>query len=364
MADSRWTRTPLTERLGARYPIFLAPMAGGPSTPALVAACNEAGAFGTAAGAYLTPEALRAKIRAIRALTRLPFAVNLFAPQTDAAPFLESLAAAQAALGPYRAELGLPDPPLEPPAADSFDALFNVLLEERPAAFSFTFGIPPASALHAARAAGIFLIGTATTVAEGRALAAARVDAIAAQGSEAGAHRGTFLPVQGGPPLVGTLALVPQLVDAVAQIPVIAAGGIMDGRGIAAALALGAQGAMLGTAFLRTKEAGTNALHRQALASARDDNTAVTNAFTGRYARGLITKVALDQAQSGFPLAPFPAQMALYKDLKAAAQARGRTDLLPLWAGQAAALGRELPAGELIAALVRETDEAIARLGR
>ena len=285
-----WMTTSLAARLGARYPIAQAPMAGGPTTTDLVVACAEAGAMACVAGAYQAPPVLRAQLREVKARTRLPFTVNLFAPESSAWPDAARLADAQAALRPYRDELGLTAPPLPAPAGDPFDALFAVVLEERPAAFSFTFGIPPPSALAAARAAGILTIGTATTVAEARALAAAGVDAICAQGAEAGAHRGTFLPVQGGPPLVGTLALVPQVVDAISPLPVIAAGGIMDGRGVAAALLLGAQAAMLGTAFLRTKESGVTALHRAALAAARDDGTIVTNSFTGRYARGVATR--------------------------------------------------------------------------
>jgi nitronate monooxygenase len=368
MIGPRWAQTPLAARLGLRWPIIQAPMAGGTSTPEMAIACCEAGALGSIGGAYLAPEALRAQLRAVREKTSRPFAVNLFAPEPVGAPGSASapdpaqLARAQDALRPFREELGLAEPQLPERFGNNFEALLAVVLEERPAVFSWTFGLLSEGALSALRDAGCYLIGTATTVAEGVALARAGADAVCAQGSEAGGHRGSFLPLDNFPPLVGTLALVPQLVDALAPLPVIAAGGIMDGRGIAAALALGAQAAQLGTAFMRTAEAATPELHRAALAALRDDGTIITHHFTGRYARGVANRFALEQARRGAAVAPFPAQQALYKDVRAAALAQRRPDLLQHWAGQGAPLGRELGCAELIEALARETEEALARL--
>ena len=345
-----------TGRMRVRHPLVLAPMAGGPSTAALCAAVSEAGGLGSYGAAYLSPGRLREEIRAIRALTAKPFAVNLFADDgAEADPPV--LVAAQGAVAKYRAELGLP--PAAPPARPvTLQEAFPVLLEERVPAFSFTFGIPPPTILEACRKAGIVTIGTATSVAEARALEEAGVDFICAQGAEAGGHRGTFNR-DADPPLVGTLALVPQVVDAV-RTPVIAAGGIMDGRGFAAALALGASAVSLGTAFLLCPEAGTSNPYRDALKGARDDATVITRAFSGRAARGLANRFTREM--SGAPLAPYPAQNALTREIRTAAAKDGNASLLSLWAGQAARLARELPARELVAQILREADEVIGQL--
>ncbi len=348
--------TLFTERMGVEHPLLLAPMAGGPSTPALCAEVSEAGAVGSYGAAYLAPAKLREMIRAIRGATRRPFAVNLFADDGVAAD-ADTLRRAQDALARYHAELGLP-PPGPPPATVPLRDAFPVLLEERVPAFSFTFGIPPADMLQACRKAGIPTIGTATTVAEARALEAAGVDFICAQGAEAGGHQGTF-DRAAEPPLVGTMALVPQVVDAV-RTPVIAAGGIMDGRGFAAALALGASAVSLGTAFLRCPEAGTSAPYRAALRDARDEATTLTRAFSGRVARGLANRFTREM--SGAPLAPYLVQNSLTREMRAAAAKMNDSSLLSLWAGQAAALGGELPARELTARILREASAVLSRL--
>src|SRR3954468_7354897 len=356
--------TAFSERMGLRHPLVLAPMAGGPSTPALCAAVSEAGGLGSHGGAYLSPAKpredppakLREDIRAIRAATSRPFAVNLFADDGKGAE-PDRLAAAQQAVARYRAELGLSQAaPPAPPVAMK-DA-FPVLLEERVPVFSFTFGIPPREMLDACRRAGIATMGTATSVAEARALEESGVGSICAQGSEAGGHRGTF-DRDLDPPLIGTLALVPQIADAV-RVPVIAAGGIMDGRGFAAALALGASAVSLGTAFLLCPEAGTSAPYRAALRQARDDATVITRAFSGRAARGLANRFTREM--SGAALAPYLVQNTLTREIRTAAAKNGDSGLLSLWAGQGAPLAREVPARELATRIVREADAAIARL--
>ena len=238
-----WQETELTSRWGVRLPIVQAPMAGGWTTPALVAAVSEAGGLGSIAGAMLPPEVLREQIRAVRSLTRKPFAVNLFAPQP---------APSDAGLEQWALLTGRPAPEATARGVDPAEQL-TVVVDERVPVLSFTFGIPDLTDVHC------FTAGTATTVAEARALADAGIDAVIAQGFEAGGHRGTFLSTASGddpPEALGTMALVPQVVDAV-RIPVIASGGVMDGRGIAAARALGAAAVQLGTAFLRTDEAAT-----------------------------------------------------------------------------------------------------------
>src|SRR5438067_3847899 len=346
----------LTKRLGLRHPLILAPMAGGPSTPALAAAVSEAGGLGSYGAAYLPRGKVRDVIHEIRALTSRPFAINLFADDGVAAD-PDVLQSAQAAVAKYREELGLS--PTAPPAESATLAeAFPVLFEEQVPVFSFTFGIPSGAVLDACRSAGIVTMGTATSVAEARALEEAGIDLVCAQGAEAGGHRGAF-DRNADPPLVGTMALVPQVVDAV-RAPVIAAGGIMAGRGVAAALALGAQAASLGTAFLLCPEAGTSAPYRAALRDARDDATVITRAFSGRAARGLANRFTREMA--GAPLAPFPVQNALTRDMRTASAQRGDSGLLSLWAGQAAALARELPARELVAQVLREADAVLARL--
>jgi nitronate monooxygenase len=257
------------------------------------------------------------------------------------------------ALAPYYDELSLDGmPALTAPMAPFDAAMLEVVLAIKPGVVSFHFGLPEAAMLDTLRAAGILILCSATTVAEARALEAAGVDAIIAQGFEAGGHRGTFTePHEAG--TIGTFALVPQVVDAV-SVPVIAAGGIADGRGIAAAFALGASGVQPGTAFLSCPEAGTQPLYRQALAEARDDATRLTRAFSGRPARALRNRFVDEMAPLEGEAAPFPLQRSLTGPLAAAAQAEGSADFSTLWSGQAAALNRALPAAELVELLVRE----------
>ncbi|UJR81391.1 NAD(P)H-dependent flavin oxidoreductase [Sandaracinus amylolyticus] len=334
---------------GTPLPVVLAPMAGGPTTPALVIAVCGAGGLGSLAGGYSAPDAIRAQIREVRAKTDRPFAVNLFVPGEATIADDARTRDARDALAPYRLALGLESTALDV-SSPSFDAQLAVLIEERVPFFSFTFGIPHRDALDACRRAGITTIGTATSVAEARALEAAGVDVICAQGAEAGGHRGGFLGGDAGA-LIGTTALVPAIVDAVRR-PVIAAGGIMDGRGVAAALALGASAVQLGTAFLRCAEAGTSAPYRDALARADETSTTITRAFTGKPARGLANRFAREMERA--PVAPYPLQHALTRDLRAAAARAGDAELLSLWAGQGVARARELPAAEIVASIARE----------
>ena len=246
-------QTALTQRLGLDYPIIQAPLAGGGDTPALIAAVCEAGALGFIGVAYLTPPQIFEVARAVRARTARPFGINLFAP-LPAPAVVQAPGAALARVAPFYAELGLPPPALPTAGGDAFDDQLSVALDSGASVFSFTFGILPARAIEAIKGRRMFLIGTATTVEEAVTLEQAGVDAVVTQGSEAGGHRGTFAgPFETG--MVGTLALVPQVVDAV-TVPIIASGGIMDGRGIAAALALGAGAVQMGTAFLTCDEAG------------------------------------------------------------------------------------------------------------
>jgi nitronate monooxygenase len=330
-------------------------MAGGGDTPALVAAVSEAGGLGCIGAAYLTPQQIADSARAVRERTRRPFGINLFAPTAaPAAP--ANLAAALARVAPYYAELGLP-PPL-PPALprDTFDDQLAACLDSGAAVFSFTFGMLPARAIERIKARGLLLFGTATTVDEAVLLERAGVDGVVAQGSEAGGHRGSFA---GGfeESMIGTIALVPLIADAV-RVPVIASGGIMDGRGVAAALALGAAAVQLGTAFLTCDEAGVPEAYKQAILDAGPSR--ITRAFSGRPARGLVNRFLAEVPPE--EILPFPLQNALTRPMRAAAAKAGRAELLSLWAGQGARLARRQPAAELVERLGRETAEAIARL--
>lgn len=327
-----WRSTDLARGLGIRLPIVQAPMAGGWTPPRLVAQVSEAGGLGSLAAAMLSPDELREQLRAIRAMTGKPFAVNLFAPLP---------APTERGLDGW-ALLNGPGVPVLPKPAPTFVDQLSVVIEGGVRVLSFTFGIPAFEGFDG------FTIGTATTVAEAVALADAGVDAVVAQGYEAGGHRGTFLApmtTRGiSQSLIGTLALVPQVVDAV-QVPVIASGGIMDGRGIAAARMLGAQGVQLGTAFLGTEEAGIPPEYRRALA----EPTTVTDVLTGRYARAVRTPLVDRLETSGVlpPDYPLP---------------RSFLTGPPLLAGQGGPLVRSMPAAELIRVLELETTDVLSGL--
>lgn len=341
----------LTELLGTTLPIVQAPMAGVQGS-ALAVAVSQAGALGSLPCAMLAPAAMREELAAVRAGTRGPFNVNFFCharPEPDAARERRW----RHRLGPALREFGL-DPAAIPegPGRQPFDEAAADLLEAvRPPVVSFHFGLPAAGLLARVRAIGAVVLSSATTVDEARWLCDHGVDAVIAQGLEAGGHRGTFL----GADLAtqqGLFALLPQVVRAV-DVPVIAAGGIVDAAGVAAAFALGAAGVQAGTAFLLCPEAKTSALHRAALREADARGTAVTNLFTGRPARGLVNRMMreygpLDAAAPAFPLASTASGA-----LRAAAEARGSGEFSPLWAGQNAAGCREVAAAEVLAELAR-----------
>jgi nitronate monooxygenase len=354
-------QTVLTTRLRIQHPIIQAPMAGGSDTPQLVAAVCNAGGIGFLGAAYNTPEQILENVAAVRTRTQRPFGINLFAP-LPAAEMPDDASAALDRVAPFFAELGLPAP--APPAvpANRFSAQLTACLESGASAFSFTFGPLPKEAVSAIKARGMLLMGTATTVNEAVILEKAGVDAVIAQGSEAGGHRGTFEgPFDAG--MIGTIALVPQVANAV-NVPVIASGGIMDGRGIAAALALGASAVQLGTAFLTCPEAGTPMAYKQAIFDASEAQTSITRAFSGRPARGIFNRFMAEVESPDLPdvVLPFPLQNALTRPLRIAAAKLDRAEFLSLWAGQGTRMARSLAAAELVARLAAETEEAIAHL--
>jgi len=352
-----WTQTVLTERIGIRYPIIQAPMAGGPGTPQLVAAVSNAGGLGTLAGSYLHPEPLRQAIAEVRTLTDRPFAVNL-AVVTPARTDPARVARARELLAPYRAELGLPPDPPDPPEPPVFDEQLDVLLQENVPALSFIFGAPDKVYLDLLRDAGILTLGTATHVLEAIVLEESGVDFIIAQGAEAGGHRGTFVghPEQG---LVGILTLAPLLAEYVA-VPIIAAGGIMDGRSIAAIRVLGAVGVQMGTAFLACPESGAHPAYQALLSQASEIATTLSRVFTGRHGRVLRNRLVDELHAHEAELPGFPLQLLLTQDLRQAAAERGLTDFMALWAGQGCHLCTARPAAELMASWV---EQATALLG-
>jgi nitronate monooxygenase len=345
--------------LGIAHPVFQAPMAGGGDTPALVSAVSEAGALGFIGAAYLSPDNIIEAGRAVRARTQKPFGVNLFAP-VPAPPEIDRVQEAIDTVAPFFAAMGLPLPRRPSLPAHSFQDQFAAALDTGASVFSFTFGSLPPDMVAEARDRRLVVAGTATTVDEAVALEKAGVDAVVLQGSEAGGHRGTFAaPFEAG--LVGTIALVPQAADAV-SIPVVASGGIMDGRGIAAALALGASAVQMGSAFLMCDESGIGDAYRLAVLQAREDQTRVTRAFSGRPARGIANRFMDAVDASPDAILPFPYQNALTRPLRTAGAQQGRADVLSLWAGQGLRLARRQRAADLVARLAAETDAAIERL--
>ena len=329
--------------------IVQAPMGGGPSTPHLAAAVSNAGGLGFLAGGYLTPEQLAEEIRRTRALTREPFGVNLFAggyhrrTDRDAAPIL-------ALLGDIHRDLGLPPPSMPQLPPEPFRAQLAAVLEARPAFFSFTFGIPEAEAMAQLREARIITFGTATTVNEGLVLELAGVDAVVAQGAEAGAHRGTFAGEEG---LVPTLDLVRALAKRL-SIPIIASGGIMNGGDVVRALRAGARAVQMGTAFLACDEAGTSKPYREALLRARGEQTVITRAFSGRAARGIRNEFIDRVGEREELILPYPIQNSLTRPMRAAAAAQGKAQYLSLYAGTGVGKLRPMPAAELVATLTSE----------
>src|ERR1700730_607511 len=344
-----WPRTDFLELLGIVHPIVQAPMSGF-TPPALVTAVCNAGGLGSIGSVGQPPDVVREQVATVRQTTTRPFNLNFFvhrSPQIDP----EATARVRARLGPYfdEYELGPVPEPNEP--FSIFDAeQLDLVLELRPRVVSFHFGLPETAAVRRLKEAGCIILSSATTVAEARSLEADGADVIIAQGFEAGGHRGRFSG-SAGAGFVGTMALVPQIVDAV-HVPVIAAGGIADGRGIAAAFALGASGVQMGTAFLGCPEATVSPLHRARLRAAADDGTELTRVFTGRPARAPRNRFVAEMADPE-PL-DFPLQASLLGPLWRLPSEEARAAFVPVWAGQAPPLVRELPASELVEKLVAE----------
>lgn len=352
----------LLDLLGIELPVIQAPMAGSDS-PVLAAAVSAAGGLGSIGCAVHGVEDVAAIVRDIRRATNRPFNLNFFCHQPPR-PEPAGEAAWLDCLSAYFAELGIKPPDRLTAGRSPFDESLCVLLEEmRPQVVSFHFGLPPDPLLERVKAAGCRVLCSATTPEEAVGLADRGVDAIVAQGSEAGGHRGTFgEDWRSGSGMIGTLSLVPQIVDAV-DLPVIAAGGIADGRGIAACAALGASAVQIGTAYLFTPESAVSPLYRRALAAGRSSDTRLTNVMTGRPARGLLNRLMRETGPMSDAAPAFPLAATASGPLRAAAEAQGSPDFSSLWAGQSVGLGRALPAGDLTRLLVREAEERLTALG-
>lgn len=357
-----WPQTRLLATLDLHVPIVQGAFGGGMSSVALAAAVSNAGGLGSFGAHHLAPDALLATAAALREATSAPFALNLWVPlgtEPSPADVAGRFERDVERLKPYYEAFGLPLPTLPERFQPDYAEQVEALLEARPPVASFIFGVPDAKTLAECRRRGIRTIGTATRVAEVQALAAAGVDAIAVSGSEAGGHRASFLgPPETAPPLS---ALLPQAADAV-DTPLIAAGGIADGRGVVAALALGADGVQVGTAFLACEESGASPAHREALRTEAAREPELTRVFSGRMARGIRNRWMSELECSAPELPPYPVQNWLTGPIRRAAAAAGRADYIALWAGQNAALVKHTRASELMAFLQEDTAKQLARL--
>ena len=363
--------TALCDRLGITYPILQSGM-GRIAGPELVAEVCRAGGLGILAGLRLGADDLRAQIRRVRALTDRPFGVNLWLHEDLQPPHLPSdLAPAavqtvQRLLNRFRDRLGIPHVDETPaPVPDVIADAIEVILEERVPVWSIGLGNPGADLVARCHERGILVMPMIATVEDARIVADAGVDVIVAQGAEAGGHRSTWLKrASAADASVGTMALVPQCVDAVTQ-PVVAAGGIADGRGVVAALALGASGVMLGTRFVACRESMAPAMYKEALLRSSSSDTTVTDAFTGLYARSIRNTFASEYDASGTPVLPSLLQASAADDIYRAAAALGNPEYYPMWSGQSVGLVNNLPAAaEIVHAIVREAQQALAALGR
>lgn len=342
----------LTTLLGLDHPIVQGPFGGGLSSVALAATVSDAGGLGSFGVHHLEPAEIAEVAAGLRAATRRPFALNLWISNHDLPEAEMDRArydAAVARLRPLYEEVGVEAPPFPERFAPAFEKQAEAVLAAAPAAFSFVFGVPDERLLAALRERGTVTLGTATTPDEAVALDAAGVDVVVASGAEAGGHRGAFLaPAEDS--LVGTMALVRTAVAEVG-VPVVAAGGIADARGVAAAFALGAEGVQVGTAFLATEESGATPEHRTMLRDPAARHTRLTRAYSGRLARGIPNRL-MEELSAGGTIEPYPYQGHLLAPVLAAARAQGRTDVVALWSGQAATLTEHRHARDLFASLL------------
>lgn len=352
-----WNKTIVTETLDIKYPIIQAGMAGGVTTPELIAAVSNSGALGNLGAGYMSPNVMREDIQEIKQLTNKPFGVNVFVPETsEASP--EEIDQANEWLEPFRNELGIAEPPsVNKPDTSLFHKQIEVIIQEKVPVCSFTFGLPDKKIIQQLKEKNVIVIGTATTVEEALANEAYGMDMVVMQGSEAGGHRGTFQ----GPTheaMIGTTALIPQTVDRI-SIPVIAAGGIMDGRGVLSALILGADAAQMGSTFVTCEESGAKKQHKAAILQSETDNTVVTPVFSGKAARGIRNDFIAKMEQHQYDLPAYPLQNTLTKEIRSEAAQQNRPDMMSLWSGQNPGGMKQQSAGDMISSIIAQMEEMI-----
>lgn len=349
-----WNTTRVTEKLGITYPIIQGPFGGGLSSIPLLATVSNAGGLGSFGAHHLSASEIENLVTDIRIQTQKPFAINLWIKDHDGdglAPMRETFERAYSVLKPYFDELGLDKPAYPESFGYTFDEQIEAILKTKPPVFSFVYGIPTPEILLECNKNGIITIGTAITVDEALALDDAGVDMVVATGFEAGGHRVAFLR-EAEDSLIGTMSLIPQSVDRI-KAPIIAAGGIADTRGIKAAFALGAEAVQIGTAFLACEESYASPLHKKKLFSPDARYTALTRAFTGRLARGIVNRIMTEMQPHASDFAPYPAQSWFTGQVKRACIEQNRDDLMSLWCGQSAPLLQHQRASELMQALIK-----------
>lgn len=350
-----WYENDISKSLQIKYPIIQAGMAGGVTTPELVAAVSNAKAMGTLGAGYMDAEQMRKSIQKIKHLTDHPFGVNVFFPETP--PIIEEkINQANEWLRPFREQLNIDEKPTIDELNHSlFEKQIDIIVEEQVPVCSFTFGVPPKKIIHKLKEENIKVIGTATTVEEAIINETYGMDIVVAQGSEAGGHRGTFMgPAENA--MMGTMALIPQIVDHV-NIPVIAAGGIMDGRGVLAATLLGAQGVQMGTAFVTSLESGAKDQHKDAIINSTHDQTVVTSAFSGKPARGIQNDFIKHMQQHENEWPAYPLQNTLTKGIRKEAAKQNRPEWMSLWCGQNPQTRQQQSASDIIIDIVNQSDK-------
>ncbi|GEP79783.1 NAD(P)H-dependent flavin oxidoreductase [Staphylococcus carnosus] len=349
-----WSDTKVSKQLGIKYPIIQAGMAGN-TTPELVAHVSESDGLGTIGAGYFGLERLEEEIDAVKQLTSQPFAVNLFVPNK------QRLLPAQvdlmnAWLSPYRRALNLENPVINLSQDQLLEAQIDILIKKEVPIASFTFGIPDKYLIRRMHEHDIVVMGTATSVAEAAANETAGVDIIVTQGSEAGGHRGSFMKENGEYPMVGNISLIPQVADAV-SIPIVAAGGIMDGRGVLASMILGASGVQMGTAFLTSQESGADIAYKEAILNSTDTSTVLTNAFSGKMARGIRNDFINYLSEFNGEIPDYPIQNQLTSGIRKASTEQHNDKLMSLWSGQTPRLATNRKASKIINTIVDEIEE-------
>ncbi|MEN2768444.1 NAD(P)H-dependent flavin oxidoreductase [Ornithinibacillus xuwenensis] len=356
--------TSIMKQLEIKYPIIQAPMAGGITTSKLVAEVSNYGGLGMIGAGYMSPDQICTQIREIKQLTNHSFGINLFVP-SEFEVTEDEIMHAKRVMQPHYEQLNVQinenlEIPYYQQALETFHEQVQVVMEERVSVCSFTFGIPSKEVIENLKQCGILVIGTATTVREAIEIEKSGMDMVVVQGSEAGGHRGNFLEGH-KESLVGLMSLIPQVVDQVA-IPVIAAGGIMDGRGVMASIHLGAEGVQMGTAFLTCVESGASDVHREAILQSHEDQTIFTRSFSGKYARAIRNTFTLSMQKHEAALPVFPVQNTLTKGLRQAAKAHNDREHMSLWSGQSPRLAKNQTVHDLMRTIIQEVDEIHERL--